>query len=96
MLVKGATFSWDRRREKAYQALMKMMSSEATLRPFTQGLPTMCVSDTCPWGIAASLYQVQEDKTWVPDDHISRVLTKQERAWGSHVFFEYMLTCDVW
>ena len=88
MLAKGAIFAWDKRREKAYQTLMRMMSSEATLRPFTQGLPTMFVSDASPWGIAASLYQVREDKTWVPVDHISRALTKEERAWGSQIDWE--------
>ena len=82
MLVKGAIFSWNKRREDAFQTLMRMMSSEATLRPFTPGLPTQFVSDACPWGIAASVYQVREDKTWVPVDHISRadVLTSQRMA----------------
>ena len=88
LLAKGAIFSWDKRREGAYQTLMRMMSSEATLRPFTQGLPTMFVSDACPWGIAASLYQVLEDQSWVPVDHISRALTKVERAWGSQIDWE--------
>ena len=40
LLAKGAIFSWDKRREGAYQTLMRMMSSEATLRPYIQGLPT--------------------------------------------------------
>ena len=40
LIAKGAIFSWDKRREGAYQTLMRMMSSEATLRPYIQGLPT--------------------------------------------------------
>ena len=88
MLVKGAIFSWNKRREEAFQTLMRMMSSEATLRPFTQGLPTMFVSDASPFGIAASLYQVREDKTWVPVDHISRALTKEEQKWQSQIDWE--------
>ena len=88
MLTKGAIFSWDKKREDAYQTLMRMMSSESTLRPFTPGRPTQFVSDACPWGIAASLYQVREDNTWVPVDHISRALTKAERSWGSQIDWE--------
>ena len=52
LLAKGAIFSWDKRREGAYQTLMRMMSSEATLRPFIQGLPTwrrwQRVAPACP------------------------------------------------
>ena len=88
MLVKGAVFSWDKRREEAFQTLMRMMSSETTLRPFTQGLPTMFVSDASPFGIAASLYQVREDGNWVPVDHISRALTKEEQRWQSQIDWE--------
>lgn len=88
LLVKGAIFSWDKRREEAYQTLMRMMSSDATLRPYTRGLPTHYVSDACPWGISSSLYQVEEDNSWVPVDHISRALTKAERAWGSQIDWE--------
>ena len=88
MLVKGAIFLWDKRRERAYKSLMKMMSSKVTLRPFTFGLSTIFVSDADPKGIAASLYQVQNDKTWVPVDHISRALTNEEMAWYSQIEWE--------
>lgn len=88
MMVKGAIFSWNKRREEAFQTLMCMMSSEATLRPFTPGLPIEYVSDASPKGIAASLYQVREDKTWVPVDHISRALTKEEQKWQSQIDWE--------
>lgn len=53
LLAKGAIFSWDKRREGAYKTLMRMMSSEATLRPYIQGLPTACPPSrpawTCSW-----------------------------------------------
>ena len=88
MLKKSAVFSWNKRREVSYQTLMRMMSSEATLRPFSQGLPIMFVSDASPYGIAASLYQVTEDKSWVPVDHISRALTKEEKNWQSQIDWE--------
>ena len=88
LLIKGTKFEWNKEREEAYQKLMRMMSDEATLRPFTKGLPTMFVSDASPEGIAASVYQVQPDKTWVPIDHISRALTNDEKAWDSQIDWE--------
>ena len=69
LLIKGAKFSW--KPERVYSTLMRMMSSDATLRPYTTGLTTMYVSDASPYGIAASVYQVEWDGTWVPIDHIS-------------------------
>ena len=65
-----------------------MMSSEATLRPYTKGLATMYISDASPCGIAASVYQVRTDGTGVPINHISRALTKEEQAWNSQIDWE--------
>ena len=66
LLVKGAKFKWDKRREEAYSHLLNLMSSTTTLRPFVMYRPTHFVSDASPEGIQASLYQEQEDRTWVP------------------------------
>ena len=48
----------------------------------------MFMSDASPFGIAASLYQVREDGNWVPVDHISRSLTKEEHKWQSQINWE--------
>jgi hypothetical protein len=88
LLVKGARFKWDRRREEAYTCLMNIMSSATTLRPYAMDRPTHFVSDASPQGIQASLYQEQEDKTWVPVDHTSRALTEEEKRWKSQIDWE--------
>ena len=62
---------------------MRMMSSDPTLRPFCPDRATHFVSDASPKGIAASLYQ-----SWVPVDHISRVLSKEEMGWKSQIDWE--------
>ena len=64
--MKGAKFNWDKRREEAYSYLLNIMSSITTFRPFVMDRPTHFVSDASPEGIQASLYQEQEDRTWVP------------------------------
>ena len=88
LLVKRAKFKWDKRREEAYSKLMNIMSSTTTLRPFVMDRPTHLVSDASPEGIQASLYQKQEDRTWVPVDHASRALTEEEKRWGSQIDWE--------
>ena len=88
LLVKGARFTWNKAREKAYQKLMHMMSSDTTLRPFDPSKATHFVSDASPKGIQASLYQEQDDKSWVPVDHVSRALSVEEQNWGSQIDWE--------
>ena len=88
LLVKRAKFKWDKRREEEYSKLMNIMSSTTTLRPFVMDRPTHLVSDASPEGIQASLYQKQEDRTWVPVDHASRALTEEEKRWGSQIDWE--------
>ena len=86
--MKGARFKWDKRREEAYTCLMNILSSATTLRPYAMDRPTHFVSDASPQGIQASLYQEQEDKTWVPVDHTSRALTEEEKRWKSQIDWE--------
>ena len=86
--MKGAKFNWDKRREEAYSYLLNIMSSITTFRPFVMDRPTHFVSDASPEGIQASLYQEQEDRTWVPVDHASRALTEEEKMWGSQIDLE--------
>ena len=88
LLVKGARFKWDRRREEAYSHLMSIMSSTTTLRPYVMDRTTHFVSDASPEGIQASLYQELEDRSWVPVDHTSRALTEEEKRWGSQIDWE--------
>jgi hypothetical protein len=61
LMVKGALFSWDNRREQAYQAILRMMTDKTTLRPFAGDKTIHFVSDASPEGISASIYQEEED-----------------------------------
>ena len=88
MLVKGAIFRWTEEAEASYQSLIKVMSSETTLRRFDPNLDTHFVSDASPLGIAASIYQEQKDGIWVPVDHVDRALSVVEQGWNSQIEWE--------
>ena len=88
LMVKGAQFSWDGRREQAYQAILRMMSDQTTLRPYDGDKIIHFVSDASPEGISASIYQEEEDGTWVPVDHTSRALSAAEQRWRSQIDWE--------
>lgn len=88
LMGKDSRFSWNSTREQSYQKLMRMMSSDTTLRPYCPHKTTHFVSDASPRGIAASLYQEGADKSWVPVDHISRALSKEEMGWMSQIDWE--------
>ena len=100
---KNARFVWGEEQEHAYQDVMRAMTSEDALRPFDPARPTKLVADAGPEGIAASLFQVARDGTWIPVDHASRSLTPCEKnysqfekeslaqAWGMHAHRHYLL-----
>lgn len=79
---KNAKFQWTAECEEAYRAIMKAMTSETALRPFDPELATVHVADAGPEGIAASVYQIRGDGTWVPVDHASRSLTECEQRYS--------------
>ena len=83
LMGKNSKFAWDSRREEAYQKLVRMMGSDTTLRPYCPEKPTHYVSDASPKCTAASLYQEEPDRSWVPVDHVSRSLSKEEMRWKS-------------
>ena len=88
LMVKGAQFSWDGRREQAYQAILRMMSDQTTLRAFDRDKVIHYVSDASPEGISASIYQEEDDGTWVPVDHTSRALSAAEQRLRSQIDWE--------
>ena len=100
---KNARFVWGEEQERAYQDVMRAMTSEDALRPFDPKLQTKLVTDAGPEGIAASLFQVSRDGTWIPVDHASRSLTPCEKnysqfekeslaqAWGMQAHRQYLL-----
>ena len=69
LLKKDTKFLWKSEQEEAYQKLLMLMESPATLRPFKIGSPTHYVADSSEIGIQASIYQQQKGDTWVPVDH---------------------------
>jgi hypothetical protein len=93
MLGSGEVFGWTEEREESYQALIRVMSAETTLRPFNPSRPTHFVSDASPLGIAASVYQEQKGGTWVPVDHVDRALSAAERGWDSQIEWESLAKC---
>ena len=49
--------------------IIHTMTSETALRPFDPELHTILVTDASPTGVAASIFQEYEDRTWVLVDH---------------------------
>ena len=88
LLVKDAVFRWDEESEASFQTLIRMMNSRTYLAPHDPKRKTHQVSDTSPCGIAASLYQEDEQGSWVPVDHTSRALSTYEQGWQSQIDWE--------
>jgi hypothetical protein len=93
LLGKDEIFRWTEERENSYVTLINIMSDKTTLRPFNKNRPTHFVSDASPKGIAASVYQEEEDGTWIPIDHIDRALSKVEQGWASQIEWECLGQC---
>ena len=62
-----------------------MMNSRTYLAPHDRKQKTHLVTDASPCGIAASLYQKDDQGMWVPVDHTSRVLSGYEQGWESQI-----------
>ena len=62
-----------------------MMNLSTCLAPHHPTRRTHLVSDASPHGIAASLYQEDDQKRWVPVDHVSRALSTHEQGWESQI-----------
>ena len=50
-----------KRKERSFKLLLTMMNDKTCLAPFTNNQKTHLVTDACPWGISASIYQ-EDDK----------------------------------
>ena len=101
---KNARFNWTSDCQEAYDAIMKAMTSENALHPFDPKRRTIHVSDAGPEGLAARIFQVDEETgDWLPIDHTSRSLTDTEekysqiekealaQSWGMDMFRYYLL-----
>ena len=82
LLIKDATYRWDEECENSFQTLLRMMNSRTYLAPHDPKRKTHLVTDASPCGIAASLYQEDDQGKWVPVDHTSRALSPQQ-GWDS-------------
>ena len=103
LLTRNAKFTWGSLEEEAYQKLMNVMTSETTLRPYNINKTTHFIADASPLGIQASIYQEDENRVWLPVDHVSRALTVTEQkyspiekeslaqSWGMNQFRYYLL-----
>ena len=80
-LVKGATYRWDDASEDSFQTLLRMMNSRTYLAPHDPKRKEHLVTDAFPCGIAASLYQEDDQGKWVPVDHTSRALSGYNQGW---------------
>ena len=81
LLIKDATYRWDDDCEDSFQTLLKMMNSRTYLAPHDPKRKTHLVTDASLCGIAASLYQEDDQGKWVPVDHTSRALSQYEQGW---------------
>ena len=81
LLVKDAVFRWDKESEASFQTLIRTMNSRTYLAPHDPRQKTHLVSDASPCGIAASLYQEDEQGSWVHVDHTSRALSTYKQGW---------------
>ena len=103
LLKNNRKFSWETHQEEAYQKLLKIMKSPATLQPFDIKKPTWFAADASEEGIQASIYQKKGNDTWIPIDHCSRALTPTEanyspiereslaQSWGMNEFRFYLV-----
>ena len=83
LLIKDATYRWDEECETSFQTLLRMMNSRTYLAPHDPKRKTHLLTDASPCGIAASLYQEDDQGKWVPVDHTSRALSSYEQGWES-------------
>ena len=88
LLIKDATYKWDKECETSFQTLLRMMNSRTYLAPHDPKRKTHLVTDaspcgiaTSPCGIAASLYQEDDQGKWVPVDQTPRALSTYEQGW---------------
>ena len=103
LLKKNVRFQWGNKEEQSYQNLMNIMTSETTLRPYNTKRKTHFIADASPYGMQASIYQEDENGTWLPIDHLSRALTPTEQkyspiekeslaqSWGMEHFRFYLI-----
>ena len=85
LLIKDAAYRWDDESESSFQTLLRMMNSRTYLAPHDPKRKTHLVTDTSPYGIAASLYQEDDQGKWVPVDHTLRALSSYEQGWESQI-----------
>ena len=100
---KNARFVWTRQCEEAYQKIIQAMSADTALRYFDPSKNTILITDASEIGIAATVYQEEENKVLKPVDHASRSLTSTEQrysaiereslgqAWGMETHRYYLL-----
>ena len=93
-LIKDATYRWDEECKNSFQTLLRMMNSRTYLAPHDPKRKTHLVTDASPCGIAASLYQEDDQGKWVPVDHTSRALSPYEQGWDSQIDWESL--AKVW
>ena len=94
LITKSATFSWNDDRERSYQKLMRMLNDRSILTPYHLHRKIHLITDASPHGIAASLYQEDDQGQWLPIDHTSRALTQHEQNWKSQIEWESL--AKVW
>ena len=82
LLKKDVKIVWQAAEDEAYQKLLSLMESPATLRPYNPAWHTHFVADSSEVGVQCSIYQEREDGTWVPVDHTSRSLTQAKQDYS--------------
>ena len=87
LLIKDATYEWDKKCETSFQTLLRMMNSRTYLAPHDPKRKTHLVMDASLCGITTSLYQEDDQCKWVRVDHMS-ALSAYEQGWDSQIEWE--------
>ena len=66
LLIKDATYKWDKKCETSFQTLLRMMNSRTYLAPHDPKRKTHLVTDASLCGIANSLYQEDDQCSHKP------------------------------
>ena len=85
LLIKDPAYRWDDNCKDSFQTLLRVMNSRTYLAPHDPKRKTHLVTDASPCGIAASLYQEDDQGKWVSVDLTSRALSVYEQGWDSQI-----------
>ena len=80
LLIKDPTNRWDEECQTSFQTVLRMMNSRTYLVPHDPKRKMHLVIDISPCGIAAFMYQEDDQGKWVPVDQTPGALSTYEQG----------------